>query len=111
MREDINLFDTTNHKQNPQVMVNMSTAYVVKDVMEVLINKKIARTTLIHHGCVVLAYLHVITVLHGDYNVEGIFKVKFFIDNFTKNEIDMFSVLFTTRPSPQSISPTACSLH
>ena len=82
LREDINLFDTTNHKQNPQVMVNMATAYVVKDVMEVLINKKMATTTLVHHGCVVLAYLHVITVLHGDYNVEGIFKVRLFIDHF-----------------------------
>ena len=77
LREDINLFDTTNHRQNPQVMVNMATAYVVKDVMEVCINKKIARTTLIHHLCVVFAYFHVISVLHADYNVEGIFKVKF----------------------------------
>ena len=75
MREDINLFDTANHRQNPQVMINMATAYVVKDVMEVFLNKKIARTTLIHHACVVLAYLHVITVLNGDYNREGIFKV------------------------------------
>ena len=27
IREDINLFDTTNHRQNPQVMINMATAY------------------------------------------------------------------------------------
>ena len=79
LREDVNLFDTTNHKQNPQMMVNMSTTYVVKDVMEVLINKKLARTTLVHHLCVVLAYLHVISVLHADYNVEGIFKVRTFL--------------------------------
>ena len=79
LREDVNLFDTTNHKQNPQMMVNMSTTYVVKDVMEVLINKKLARTTLVHHVCVVLAYLHVISVLHADYNVEGIFKVRTFL--------------------------------
>lgn len=79
IREDINLFDTTNHRQNPQVMINMATAYVVKDVMEVFLNKKIARTTLIHHACVVLAYLHVITVLNGDYNREGIFKVEIVI--------------------------------
>ena len=82
LREDVNLFDTTNHKQNPQMMVNMSTTYVVKDVMEVLINKKLARTTLVHHLCVVLAYLHVISVLHADYNVEGIFKVKTFFKIF-----------------------------
>ena len=78
IREDINLFDTTNHRQNPQVMINMATCYAVKDVMEVFLNKKIARTTLIHHACVVLAYIHVISVLNGDYNREGIFKVMIF---------------------------------
>jgi len=83
LREDVNLFDTTNHKQNPQMMVNMSTTYVVKDVMEVLINKKLARTTLVHHLCVVLAYLHVISVLHADYNVEGIFKCFIYYAAFT----------------------------
>ena len=55
------------------------TILVVKDIMEVFLNKKIASTTLIHHGCVVLAYLHVITVLNGDYNREGIFKVRIVI--------------------------------
>ena len=55
------------------------TILVVKDVMEVFLNKKIARTTLIHHGCVVLAYFHVVTVLNGDYNREGIFKVRIVI--------------------------------
>ena len=75
VKEDIHLFDTTNHKQNPQVMINMATVYTVKDVVEMVINKKMTRTTYLHHSCVVLAYFHVQSVLHGDYNVEGIFKV------------------------------------
>ena len=93
IREDINLFDTTNHRQNPQVMINMATSYVVKDVMEVFLNKKIARTTFIHHACVVLAYLHVITVLHGDYNREGIFKVRMSIFLFSVGINYNFSLL------------------
>ena len=56
-------------------MINMATVYVVKDVVELFTNKLISHTTVVHHVCVVLAYLHVINVLHGDYNVEGIFKV------------------------------------
>ena len=75
-REDINLFDTANHKQNPQVMINMATMYMVKDLVEILINQMISRTTIVHHTCVLLAYSHVVTVLQGDYNVEGIFKVE-----------------------------------
>ena len=74
-REDINLFDTANHKQNPQVMINMATMYTVKDLVEIFINQMISRTTIVHHTCVLLAYSHVVSVLHGDYNVEGIFKV------------------------------------
>ena len=75
-REDINLFDTANHKQNPQVMINMATMYTVKDLVEILVNQMISRTTIVHHTCVLLAYSHVVTVLQGDYNVEGIFKVE-----------------------------------
>ena len=75
-REDIHLFDTTNHKQNAQVMINMATMYTVKDAVEVISNKMISRTTVLHHTCVLIAYCHVLTVLHGDFNVEGIFKVK-----------------------------------
>merc|ERR1712198_108648 len=74
LREDINMFDTRNHKQNPQVMINMATVYCIKDILEMFINKKITRTTILHHTCVILAYCHVLSVLHGDYNVEGIFK-------------------------------------
>ena len=103
-REDINLFDTANHKQNPQVMINMATMYTVKDVVEIFINRMISRTTIVHHTCVFLAYSHVLTVLHGDYNVEGIFKV----DNMTTRELlrvkqirpYLSSVLSTMVPSP-----------
>ena len=113
-REDINLFDTANHKQNPQVMINMATMYTVKDVVEIFINRMISRTTIVHHTCVFLAYSHVLTVLHGDYNVEGIFKV----ENLTSRELTrikqikyyLSSVLSTTVPSPASIFPTNCFL-
>ena len=64
-REDINLFDTANHKQNPQVMINMATMYMVKDLVEILINQMISRTTIVHYTCVLLAYSHVVTVLGG----------------------------------------------
>ena len=53
----------------------MATVYTVKDMVEMVSNKMISRTTLLHHMCVVLAYWHVLSVLHADYNVEGIFKV------------------------------------
>ena len=108
-REDINLFDTANHKQNPQVMINMATMYTVKDVVEVLSNRMISRTTIVHHTCVLLAYSHVLSVLHGDYNVEGIFKVAR-KPNSLINICLFVSVLSTTVPSPASISPTNCSL-
>ena len=107
IREDINLFDTTNHRQNPQVMINMATAYVVKDVMEVFLNKKIATTTLIHHACVVLAYLHVITVLNGDYNREGIFKVRMVIYfngiNFSLLQCFIYYAVFTSINFPYKL--------
>ena len=109
-REDINLFDTANHKQNPQVMINMATMYTVKDVVEVLSNQMISRTTIVHHTCVLLAYSHVLSVLHGDYNVEGIFKVARKPKQFSKYFCLFVSVLSTTVPSPASISPTNCSL-
>merc|ERR1712126_2686 len=83
VKGDIHLFDTTNHKQNPQVMINMATVYTVKDVVEMFINKKMTRTTYLHHSCVVLAYFHVQSVIHGDYNVEGIFKCFLYYGAFT----------------------------
>jgi len=70
-RKDVN---TDKHKPNPQIMINLATMYVVKDVVEIFVNKKIHKTTVIHHICVVLAYFHVIHALSTDYNVEGIFK-------------------------------------
>eukprot|EP00092_Neocalanus_flemingeri_P094722 GFUD01120463.1.p1 GENE.GFUD01120463.1~~GFUD01120463.1.p1 ORF type:complete len:153 (-),score=34.96 GFUD01120463.1:54-512(-) len=48
--------------------------YTVKDVVELFVNKKIAKSTIVHHICVILAYFYVIRVLTTDYNVEGIFK-------------------------------------
>ena len=73
-RKDVSLVNTDKHKPNPQIMINLATMYVVKDVVEIFVNKKIHTTTVIHHVCVVLAYFHVIRVLSTDYNVEGIFK-------------------------------------
>merc|ERR1711874_666845 len=66
--------DTTNHKQNPQVMINMATMYTLKDVVELFVNKKIAKTTIIHHLCVIMAYFYVLKVITTDFNVEGFFK-------------------------------------
>ena len=81
-------------------MVNCATIYTVKDAVEVVRNKKISRTTIIHHTCVVLAYLYVLNVLHGDYNVEGIFKVTRLQTNVARiYQPIILSVSFTTAPS------------
>merc|ERR1712106_1262856 len=72
-REDINLVDTANHKQNPQ-MINIATMYTMKDVVEMFVNKRIGKSTIVHHICVIMAYFYVIRVLTTDFNVEGIFK-------------------------------------
>ena len=55
-------------------MINIATMYTMKVVVELVFNKKIARTTIIHHLCVIMAYLHVLRVLTTDFNVEGVFK-------------------------------------
>ena len=73
-RQDIHILDTSNHKQNPQVMINIATMYAMKDVVELFVNKKIARTTIAHHLCVILAYFYVVRVLTTNFNVEGFFK-------------------------------------
>ena len=57
---DINILDTTKHALNPQIMINMATMYVVKDLANLVINKRIATTTIIHHICVFLAYGYVL---------------------------------------------------
>ena len=54
------MFDTRKHAPNPQIMINMATMYVVKDLANLLINKRIASTTIIHHFGVFSAYLHVL---------------------------------------------------
>jgi len=73
-RQDINLVDTANHKQNPQILINIATMYTMKDVVELFVNKKLAKSTIVHHICVIMAYFYVIRVLTTDFNVEGIFK-------------------------------------
>ena len=79
---DINLLDTTQHAPNPQVnmstcqhdnivptldimstcqvLINMATMYVGKDLANRLINKRIAATTVVHHVCVFMAYGYVL---------------------------------------------------
>ena len=96
-----------------QVMINMATVYCVKDILEMFINKKITRTTILHHTCVILAYCHVLSVLHGDYNVEGIFKVitKYSVFYPYLNKYDIhFSVSYTMEDSLPSIFRTNCFL-
>ena len=73
-REDVSLVHTDQHKNNVQVLINISSMYVTKDVVEIFINKKIANTTIIHHICVICAYIYCISVLTTDFKVEGIFK-------------------------------------
>ena len=67
---DVSMLDTMRHAPNPQIMINMATMYTVKDLVEILVNQMISRTTIVHHTCVLLAYSHVVTILQGDYNVE-----------------------------------------
>ena len=55
-------------------MINLATMYVTKDVVEMFVNKKIALTTMVHHGGVICAYFYTLYVLNTNFNVEGIFK-------------------------------------
>lgn len=57
---DVSMLDTMRHAPNPQIMINMATMYVVKDLANILINKRIAPTTVIHHICVFIAYVYVL---------------------------------------------------
>ena len=43
-----------------QVLINMATMYVGKDLANLLINKRIAATTVVHHVCVFMAYGYVL---------------------------------------------------
>lgn len=75
-RGDISAFDSRKHAPNPQIMINMATMYVVKDLANLLINKRIASTTILHHIGVFSAYIHVLSVLTDDHawKEEGLFK-------------------------------------
>ena len=59
-RGDVSIVDTRKHAPNPQIMINMATMYAVKDLANILINKRIATTTIVHHLCVFIAYLYVL---------------------------------------------------
>ena len=57
---DLNIFNTRQFAPNPQIMINMATMYTVKDLASLLINKRIASTTVLPHICVFLAYFYVL---------------------------------------------------
>lgn len=59
-RGQINILDTRRHADNVQVLVNMASMYVTKDLARILINRRIATTTVIHHACVFIAYGYVL---------------------------------------------------
>ena len=59
-RGQINILDTRRHADNVQVLVNMASMYVTKDLARILINRRIAKTTVIHHVCVFIAYGYVL---------------------------------------------------
>ena len=73
-RKDIHMFNTGSHQQTPQIMINLSTMYTWRVFIELFLYRKNAKSTIIHHVCVIVAYIYVISVLTEDYNVEGIFK-------------------------------------
>ena len=72
-RGHISILDTRRHAENVQVLVNMASMYVTKDLARILINRRIAMTTVIHHICVFIAYAY---VLRSD--------VKFFFEKRNK---------------------------
>ena len=59
-RGQISIMDTRKHDENVQVLVNMATMYVTKDLTRILLNRRIATTTVIHHICVFMAYVYVL---------------------------------------------------
>ena len=57
------------------MVINLSTMYATKDIVELFINKRIANSTILHHICVICAYLYCLRVLTtSEFNTEGIFK-------------------------------------
>ena len=80
---DISIMDTAKHAPNPQIMINMATMYVGKDIANLLINKRIAKTTVLHHVCVIFAYGYVLRSRHSFcLRIEG-FSSHFQTDNIT----------------------------
>ena len=65
-RGDVSILDTMKHAPNPQIMTNMATMYAVKDLANILINKRIAATTVLHHLCVFIAYVYVLRYLYSE---------------------------------------------
>ena len=63
-RGQISVMDTRKHDDNVQVLVNMATMYVTKDLTRILLNRRIATTTVIHHICVFMAYGYVLGYLN-----------------------------------------------
>ena len=59
-RGDVSLLDPAAHAPNPQIMLNMATMYASKDLVGLLLNRRIAKTTVVHHICVFMAYLYVL---------------------------------------------------
>ena len=59
-RGDVSIVDTRKHAPNPQIMLNMATMYASKDLVGLLVNQRIAKTTVVHHLCVFMAYLYVL---------------------------------------------------
>ena len=57
-----------------QVLINISTMYATKDIVELFVNKKIANSTILHHLCVICAYLYCLSILTTEFNIEGVFK-------------------------------------
>ena len=73
---NISILDTMAYTPNPQILINMSTMYASKDLANILINKRIARMTVVHHVFVFLAYGYVVNVLsdQAKWKGEGFFK-------------------------------------
>ena len=88
-RDEINLIDvidTVSLKHTTQAIINIGTMYAMKDVAELFVNKKIGKSTIVHHCCVIMAYLYTLRVLTTDFNTEGIFKC--FIAYAIKSTLD-----------------------
>ena len=59
-RGDLNMLDTEDYADNPQIMINVATMYATKDLVGLLLNKRIGKTSVVHHICVFIGYYYVI---------------------------------------------------